>query len=247
MKIGVIDSLGEFHELPFYKIQELSEVITKTAIDKSSEYKTKFEEKYDGKITRFSKEFEFCIHELGWMLYDPFCEGKDEVLFSNGERTYVASMSFVKQDGFNRRSITNQNVGYPILTDETIQYNRDLNTIDGIEDGIIDEQGYVSASFVPSLNDLAQIELMYSMMRDEEVYKDYMAHKDEYATSLEYVTSKKNVISVSRLEDGTYTLGFVSENDGKVASFIEALKASGKLAELKPIIQNGDGVIMKAA
>lgn len=247
MKSGVIDSCGRFHELHFYKIQELCEVITKTAITKSEEYKNIFETKYVGKVTRFSPCLEFCLHELGWMIYDPYCTGKSEVLFSNGNRCYVVPLEYVKQNNFNRHEFEDNEFGYPILTDEVVSYNKELNTIEGIKEGIVDEKGFVSSEFLSSLENLAQIELMYSLINNERAYKEYIEHKDEYSSALEYVTSKKNVISVRQLSDGTYTLDFVSENDGKVQNFIDALTASGKLAELKPLVQPGDGSIMKVA
>lgn len=246
MKMGVIDTKGDFHELPFYEIQGLCGEIVNTAISKNEEYKNKFEE-YKNKITRFSPEFEFCIHELGWYLYDPFCLGNDEVLFSNGNRCYIAPMDFVNKEGFNRHDVKNEDKGYPVLTDENVKYDSTLKNDSLYEEGIVDERGYVSASFVPNIETLAEIELMTSMIGSKEVYLDYMRFKNAYSSKLEYLTSKKNVISVKRLEDGTFTLQFVSGNDGIVGEFIQRLNNEEKIAELDPMLGNEHTSIMKAA
>ena len=245
MKTGVLDSRLEFHELPFYEIEGLCNEIVATAISKSEEYRAKYEE-YKNNITRFSPAFEFCLHELGWMLYDPFCLGTDEVLFSNGHRCYIASINYVKKEGFDRHSITNENVGYPRLDDQVVGYDPNIQ-VDSIKEGIVDEKGYVDGSFVDSLYTLAEIEVMFNNIKDKEAYLDFMRSKNQYETKLDYLTSKKNVIAAKKLEDGSVSIRFVSENDGKVQEFIDNLKESGKLADFTPIVGNENTNLMKAA
>lgn len=233
---GVFDSKGNFRELYFYKMQELFEVMTKAAIDVSPELKEKYENEYKSKITRFSSELEFCLHELGWMILDPFCQGEKTVLFSNGHRSYVASTDYIKAPNFDRKSIDNNETGFPILTDEYVSYDPELKDYDKMDGGIIDEQGYVSSFFMPSMEDLATLELMHKMIRDEKAYIDYLMHKHEFPSALEYLTSKKNVIAIKKLNDGSCTLEFVSENDGKVQDFIKKLESEGHIAEFVPLV-----------
>ena len=245
MKTGVFDSRLEFHELPFYEIEGLCDAIVATAVAKSEDYRLKFEE-YKKNITRFSASFEFCMHELGWMLYDPFCIGEDEVLFSNGNRCYVASVNYVSKEGFDRHSITNESVGYPRLEDSVIGYDPNIS-VDSIKEGIVDSKGYVDSSFTDSLNTLAEIEVMFDNISDEEAYLDYMRSKDQYATKLDYLTSKKNVIAAKKLDDGSVSIRYVSENDGKVADFIDSLKATDKVADFIPREADENKNIMIAA
>lgn len=233
---GVFDTDGNFRELYFYKLQGLFEVMTKAAIEASSELKEKYENEYKNKITRFSSELEFCLHELGWMIRDPFCQGKDEVLFSNGHRSYIASIDYVSSPDFDRKKINNEDMGFPVLTDEYIGYDPDLKDYEAMNGGIIDEQGYVSSFFLPSMEDLATLELMHKMVKDEKTYIDYLMHKDEFPSALEYLTSKKNVIAIKKLNDGSCTLEFVSENDGKVQKFIDKIESEGRIAEFVPLV-----------
>lgn len=244
MKIGVLDSKLEFHELPFYEIQGLMKKIVETATKKSKKYQNIYSE-YEKNITRFSPEVEFCLHELGWMICDPFLQGNDEVLFSNGERCYLASREYVLRDGFDRHSI-NVDLGYPMLTDATVKYDPKIK-LDSIDEGIIDSKGYVDAGFTDSLDTLAEIEVMEETIANKDAYYDYLKYKDTYTTKLEYITSKKNVISAKKLEDGSLTIQFISENDGKVQSFIDRAKNENRIAELIPITQEENRSIMKAA
>lgn len=244
MKTGVLDSRLKFHELPFYEIQGLMKVIVETATKKSKKYSEIYSE-YKKNITRFSPELEFCLHELGWMIYDPFLQGNDEVLFSNGNRCYLASREYILKEGFDRHSI-NVDLGYPMLTDEIVKYDASMN-IENMDEGIIDTKGYVDAGFTDSLDTLAEIEVMEETISDKNAYLEYINSKDMYPTKLEYVTSKKNVISAKKLEDGTITLQFVSENDGVVQDFIERAKSENKIAELIPMTQEENRSIMKAA
>ncbi len=233
---GVFDTEGNFHELYFYKLQGLFETMTKAACEADNQLKEKFEKEYKNKITRFSCELEFCLHELGWMIFDPFCRGKDEVLFSNGKRSYVASVDYVKAPGFNRKNVDNEETGFSILTDEYVSYDPELKNYEAMDGGIIDELGYVSSFFMPSMEDLATLELMHKMIKDEKSYIDYLMHKDEFAGALEYLTSKKNVIAIKKLDDGSCTLEFVSENDGKVQKFIDKIEKENKIAEFVPLV-----------
>lgn len=239
---GVIDTKREFHELPPYKIEELCKVMVGIAISEDDELNNKYENEYKNKMTRFSCNIEFVLRELGWMIYDPLCVGRDEVLFSNGKRSFIASMDYIRSINYDIRSIVNNKAGFLPLTDELLEYDRELKHTDDKNTGLIDNRGYISVTNIPSLNDLASLSLMYDLMSDEEVYKDYKEHRHEYASSLEYVTSKKNSISIERMDDGKITLGFVSENDGIVKDFIDRLEEEGKVAELKPLVQEETGI-----
>ena len=133
-----------------------------------------------------------------------------------------------------------------MLTDEIVKYDASMN-IENMDEGIIDTKGYVDAGFTDSLDTLAEIEVMEETISDKNAYLEYINSKDMYPTKLEYVTSKKNVISAKKLEDGTITLQFVSENDGVVQDFIERAKSENKIAELIPMTQEENRSIMKAA
>ena len=245
MKTGMLDSRLEMHELPFYEIEGLCNAIVETAVKKSEDYRAKFEE-YKRKITRFSPAFEFCLHELGWMLYDPFCLGNEEVLFSNGKRFYVASVDYVKKEGFNRTDINNDSVGYPRLEDKVVGYDRAIND-DAINEGIVDSRGYVDVGFTDSLYTLAEIEVMNENIGNKESYEDFLKNRDNFETTLDYLTSKPNVIAAKKLADGTICLRFVSENDGLVQDFIDRIQGEGKLAEFIPVVKDEETHIMKAA
>lgn len=239
MKTGVFDSKKEFHEIPFYEIQGLMSEISKKATELKPGLKERFEE-YDKKITRFSKELEFVLHELGWYLYDPFCLGKDEVLFSNGKRMYLASTSFIMQPDFDRKTITGETTGYPILTDEVVGYDSSFN-YKNIDEGIVDENGYVDCRFAGGLEELAEIELLHELIKNQMEYENYINTIHEYNSKLEYITNKPNVIAAKKQDDGSISLYFVSENTGAVKEFIDKLKNEEKLSELIPITLEKNG------
>lgn len=245
MKTGMLDSKLNFHEIPFYEIEGLCEKIASKSSELSYEYKAKYDE-YKANITRFSSAFEFCLHELGWMLYDPFSLGKDEVLFSNGSRCYIASLKYVKTPGFDRKSINEEEFGYPRLYDREIGYDPNIS-ITSINNGIVDEKGYVDSAFTDSIDVLADIEVMMENIRSEESYNEYMASRLLYPSKLEYLTSRKNTMKAEKLPDGNISLQFVSENDGKVLNFIERLKKTDMLAEYVPIKANEDTSLMRSA
>lgn len=239
---GVIDTKREFHELPPYKIEELCKTMVDVAISEDEELKKKYENEYKKKITRFSCNIEFVLRELGWMIYDPLCLGRDEVLFSNGKRDFIASMDYIRSINYDIRSIVNNKAGFLPLTDELLEYDKDLENTSNKNTGLVDDRGYISAINMPSLNDLASLSLMNDLMSDKSVYSDYKNHRDEFRSALEYVTSKRNCISIERMDDGKLTLGFVSENDGKVQSFIDRLEYEERIAELHPLVIEEESV-----
>lgn len=245
MKTGMYDSKLGFHNLPFYEIEGLCEAIANKSSELSEEYKAKYEE-YKKNITRFSPSFEFCLHELGWMLYDPFSLGEEEVLFSNGNRCYITSLDFVSKPGFDRKSINEENFGYPRLEDRTIGYDPNIS-ITSINKGIVDERGYVDSNFADSIDILADIEVMMENMKSEEAYNEYLESRVHYPSKLEYLTSRPNRMKAEKLPDGNISLEFVSENDGKVQDFIDRLKNADMLAEYIPIKANEETSLMKAA
>lgn len=245
MKAGMLDSKKNFHELPFYKIEGLCEAIVKKSCELSEEYQAKYKE-YQANITRFSAPFEFCLHELGWMLYDPFSLGNDEVLFSNGKRCYVASLEYVSSPEFDRKSVNDENFGYPRLDDANIGYDPNIS-ITSINEGIVDGLGYVDSKFADSIDTLADIEVMMENIGSEEAYRGFIASRHFYTSKLEYLTSRPNTLKASKLPDGNISVEFVSENDGKVEDFINRLKNADMLAEYVPIKTNEDTSIMKVA
>lgn len=234
MKTGVFDSKKIFHEIPFYEIQGLMSEISKKAIELKPEYKKTFE-KYKKNITRFSKELEFVLHELGWYIYDPFCHGEDEVLFSNGKRTYLASVSYIMKPDFDRKNIADDTIGYPLLTDEIVGYDRELN-YKNIDEGVVDSNGYVDCKFAGGLEELAEIELLHELIQNKAEYENYINTNHEYNSKLEYLTNKPNTMVARKQNDGTISLLFVSENDGVVKEFVDRLKEEEKISELIPIV-----------
>lgn len=245
MTTGVFDSKMNFHELPFYEIEGLCDRIASKACELSDEYKEKYSE-YQKNITRFSASLEFCLHELGWMIYDPLSLGEDEVLFSNGSRSYISSLEYVKNPNFDRKSIQDDNFGYPRLDDDTIGFDPNIS-ITSVNSGIVDEEGYVDSGFVDSLDTLAEIEIMTENIRSEEAYKEYLETRYLYPSRLEYITSRPNTLKAEKLPDGNISLQYVSENSGKVEDFINRLRNADMLAEYIPIKANEETSIMKVA
>ena len=239
MKTGLIDSQGRFHEVDYYEIQNLCEVMVQAAINKSPVLRKVFEEKFANKITRFSKELEFCLHILGWMVYDPFALGRDEVLFSNGERSYIASSEVITKPGFDRTKIKNNNLGFPILTDEVVGFDSTLNHIENYNKGIIDERGYVDASFVPTLKSLADIILMHDMIKDKELYEEFTSRGKNNHHPLDFLTARKNVIAIKKLDNGKYMMHFADENDGRVLEFIDKMEIEDRIEKLE-VLEQGE-------
>lgn len=223
----LIDQQGNVLEIEFYKIQNLCEVMVDAAINNSRVLRVEFEDEYLSRMTRFSPEFEFCLHRLGWMLYDPYCLGKDEVLFSNGERSYVANSEFVKQEGFNRFAVKNDKVGYARLTDELIKYDDSLNKINDYTVGIVDEEGYVDAGFVSNVVNLADVIVMSKLIQDESFFKEYVRDGKNYANSLLFLLSRKNTLVVRHLSDGKFQMKGDKESTGMIRNFVDKLEIMG--------------------
>lgn len=246
IKYGVVTPEGVMKELFYYEIKELFERIMKLAIEDNEEYRKIYEEKYEGKYTCFSDAIEFCLHELGWMIYDPYSVGADKVMFSNGNMSYVADRKVVLAEGFDRKSVT-ATTGMPRLTDENVSYDKTLMNFDSYEEGIVTEDGYVSSHvFNDKLNILSRVMLMHEMTGSETLYKHYMENRPSYATTLEYYTSFPNVISVKKQGD-SFSLQYVSENDGKVQEFIDTLNITGKLSNYDPVAVEEDRAYKLAA
>ena len=231
MKSGLIDPQGNMHVIDFYEIQGLCSVMVNKAINESEMVRRDYETNFKNKMTRFSPEFEDCINRLGWMLYDPFCLGNDEVLFSNGKRSFVASLDYISKPGFNRYAIDNDKAGFPILTDETVGYDKDLKDASKYTTGIVDLEGYVSADFVPSLESLAEIELMQAMLKDQVTYDKYLEAKKEGKKPLEFLIGQRDCIAISKNASGKFVLSYAEENVGKVADFIKDLEAADLVAD----------------
>lgn len=238
MKHGLIDPTGKLHELHMYQIEGLCKAMMATAI-KDEKYAQVYEEKYNGKYTYFSEALEFCLHELGWMLYDPFVTGKPEeqanVLFSNGEECYVTSYQEAISPEFDRLSKNNSAAAIKRLTDENVSYDKTLTKLDEYDDGIVTEQGYISSMFLgENLNKLSLLMILHRMIHDKDLYDDYLQNRPLYKDALSYLTAFPNVIAVDRQSNGQFLLSFVSENDGRVLDFINALTMSGRMANYDP-------------
>ena len=235
IKYGVVGPNKELKELYMFEIKGLFEQLMKVAIENDEEYKRVYEEKYAGKYNCFSEAIEFCLHELGWMIYNPFANGKKDVLFSNGENTYVTTLERVQEEGFDRLSITAP--GMPRLTDENVSYDKTLTKLETYDDGIVTEKGYVSATpFREDLNILTRMMLLHEMAGNEKLYNHFLENRPKYTSALDYFTSFPNVIAVDKLENGQYLVRFVSENDGRVLDFINGLIISGNMANYDPMI-----------
>lgn len=234
MKHGLIDPTGRLHELHMYQIEGLCKVMMETAI-KDEKYSGVYEEKYKGKYTYFSEPLEFCLHELGWMLLDPFVTGKEDVLFSNGHQCYITSLEKATSPEFDRLSIQRDDIAIKALTDETVSYDKTLNEIEKYDDGIVTEQGYISAKFLgEDLNKLARLMILHRMIHDKDLYDDFLENRPHYSSALDYLTAFPNVIAVDRLDNGQFLVRFVSENDGRVLDFINALNMRGLMANYDP-------------
>ena len=246
MKHGLIDPTGKLHELHMYQIEGLCKAMMTTAI-KDEKYAAVYEEKYNGKYTYFSEALEFCLHELGWMLLDPFVTGKEDVLFSNGHQCYVTSLEKATSEGFDRHSIQRDELAINALTDETVSYDKSLTKVEEYDDGIVTDAGYVSAKFLgEDLNKLARIMILHRMIHDKELYDDFMVNRPAYSSALDYLTAFPNVIAVDKLENGQFLVRFVSENDGRVLDFINSLTMSGKMANYDPApVEENNAIIPK--
>ena len=250
MKHGLIQPNGRMHELHMYQIEGLCKAMMETAI-KDEKYAAVYEEKYKGKYTYFSEALEFCLHELGWMLYDPFVTGKDEdhvnVLFSNGEECYVTSYKNAISPDFDRKSFNNPEVGIKRLTDETVSYDKTLSKFDEYDDGIVTDQGYISSMFLgENLNKLSLLMILHRMIHDKELYDDYLVNRPTYKDALAYLTAFPNVIAVDRQDNGQFLLSYVSENDGRVLDFINELIISGRMVNYDPApVEEGPLLVQK--
>ena len=233
MKMGIIAPDGTFKEMPIYKIGEMARQAA-TVAEKNKDYKATLAE-YRKNITRFNPEIEFIINELGFMIYDPLLKGKDEVLFSNGERHFIASTAFVTKEGFDRKAIRSE-AGFPVLTDENMHYSNVLDE-NKIIKGIIDERGYLDFTPVKKLNALAEIILMDKLFDDVFIAEDYMKNKDKYKNALDYVTSKDNTLAIRKEEDGKFNLQYVSDNNEVISSFLKKLESEGKISDQELVVQ----------
>ena len=229
------DPNGTNHEISYYGIQGLATRLVEKAINMNQTVRDDFQINFKEKITRFSPEFEFLIHRLGWMLQDPYCKGSEDYLISNGHRCYMAKKELVENPKFDRTKITNEAIGYPILTDDNVMYKPFPLETDDIGTGIIDEQGFVSSTCVRQNNNmLASIELMFEMIRNKDTYMNYTnpETKELYKDASSFLTARENVLATSKQPNGNIRLSFVSENTGKVKDLIDKLEIEGKIEKL---------------
>lgn len=231
----IINSKGEInnlHEINFYDIQQLCETMVNVAME-NPELRERYETFYARKITKFSPELQFCIHELGLTIYDPFNRGKDEYLFSNGNRSFVTAAANLNKEKLNRRAVNIQNMGFPIMTDELLHVDKSLNSLENINSGIIDNDSYIDTRCVTNKEIFAQIYLMDLLASNKEIYEHYMAHKGEYPTTLDYLINALGMASVDLNEQGEIELSYtenVNEGTKDIVDFI----TEGSLVEETP-------------
>lgn len=200
----IINSKNELNTLeafPFYELQNVCEVMLNKALEDDT-YRKIYEEKYEGKITKFSCAIEFCLHELGLVISDPLNLEKNEVMFSNGKRSYIASKELIEKSDFNRHNIKEENIGFPILTDDAIKLDRTLDDTSEITNGLIDEDSYMNPLVIGSKEEFARIYLMHRMASNEELYNEYKNHIREYKSVLEFLIKKLGLAYVNTDEMG---------------------------------------------
>lgn len=228
-----------FQQLYVYEIRNLCDEMVRALLesDKPDEkhLKDKYNNEYANKCTRFSPSVEFCIHELHMMIKDPLCLGNGEVLASNGKRAYLISEATFNSEGFDVTAVTKEDIGRPVLNDETVGYDPNITNLSLITKGIVDSDGYVDSSFVGSITSLGEIVLMDKLFSDKALYEDYIANRVYFSSPLEFITSKPNCIAIAK-ENERYKLRYVSENDGKVQNFIDTLEQKDLIEENLPLI-----------
>lgn len=231
----------------FYRIERTCQEMVKTAIKGKEEYRKAWEENYEGKYSYFSDAMDFCIHELGFKVAlpvgvmekktEPGVEKPKQVLFSAGSKLFVTSIDKIKDGSAMEVAMAHLDMGMPHLTDEAVSFDPTLTNIDSYDDGIVTTKGYVSSKCVKgSLKNLASLMLVREMSASMELCDKYRSTYYEGREPLSFFTDLPNVIAVDNLDNGTFALSYVSENTDRVEDFINALKISGKLAELDPMV-----------
>lgn len=243
MKSGIYNNLGEFLEIDLYDVSRLCKSIVKKITEKNYSYKLLFYE-YEKNITRFSPEFEFCLHELGMCLYDPLCTGKDQILFSKDKHAYLLAHNPFNEEyrpkDFNiEDSRVEVLLDFPELTDKNVGYQPNFENINIISEGIIDNKGYVDSSFSHGIKNLAKIELINELITDKNFYDNAIYKLMNKVPAINILTDRPNCLSITRNPDGKYSLEYLSDNNGKIERFIEDLKDNNLLSNYNlDIIEN---------
>lgn len=203
---GLRDPQGAIHELPFYEIDGLCERLM-NVVSNTDQYEQSAK-KMQREVTRLSSALEFLIHELHWSLLDPYCKTEAYELKSDD---------------------------LPVMTDELIGYSSELDPTKIVE-GIIDDKGFISFERFTDKEQAASIILMHEMIKNEELYSKYTRARilNRNLTAYDFLVSIPNVVGIKRPNpsEEKFILNYVSANQGKVAEFVEYLKATNKLVEL---------------
>ena len=237
MDTGIITNEGMFEPLPLFQIGPRLEGTVREAIKKDPVANFEFQ-LMKSQMKRFSPEVMYAIVKLGYKIVAPFAKSRDNVLFSNGGTLFVASKNYVCGKFFEPDKLKDED-GIQVPTDEVIKYDPELTNIDNIDEGIIDEYGYVDSTYLSNatknnvgkgnLDLLASFLLMNDMLFSERIYKDVLTDRKK-KTDLAYITSKPNCVCIKRDGD-KFSLSYVSENTGKVEKFIDRLKEEDKIAK----------------
>jgi len=230
MDTGIITPTGVIEYMPLFQIGPYLTGVVREELKKDPIMNAKYVFMKE-KIKRFDPNVIFALTDLGYKIIAPFAKSRDNVLFSNGGTLFVASKNYVLGRYF-KPELLNDKDGIQVPTDETIKYDIDLMNLSEMNEGIIDNRGYVDSSYLDNVTEktpgktsnelLASFLLMNDMLFSEHVYKDVISNRKKQ-TDLEYLTSKPNCICIKR--DGEkFNLSYVSENSGKVDFFIKKLE-----------------------
>ena len=237
MDTGIITPTGVEERMPLFQIGPYLVGVVRKEIAKDPILNAKYQ--FMKKvITRFSPDVMFALIELGYKIVAPFARSRDNVLFSNGGALFVASKNYVMGRYYDPARLKDED-GTPVPTDEVIGFDKDLTNLDKMQNGIIDNNGYVDSTYLDKVtqNDpgqtsnglLASFLLMNDMLFYESLYKDVLSNRKKQ-TDLEYITSKPNCICINK-EGDKFSLSYVSENLGKVGNFVQKLKDNQLIAK----------------
>ena len=237
MDTGIITPTGVEEKMPLFQIGPYLTGAVREAIAKDMLANAKYQYMRQH-MTRFSPDVMFALTDLGYKIVAPFARSRDNVLFSNGGTLFVASKNYVLGRYFNPDLLKDKD-GIQVPTDETIAFDKNIANLDKIQNGIVDNNGYVDSTYLDNVTEkdpnnnsndlLASFLLMNDMLFSERLYKDVLANRKRQS-DLEFITSKPNCICVKR-EGDKFSLSYVSENLGKVGNFIQKLKDEQLIAQ----------------
>ena len=229
----------------YFIVKKKCEEILDTVINNNEKCRRIYEEKYKDRYTYFSAAMDYCMRVLDFKValpagvldkeLAPGEEASNRALFAVNNMLYVDSIDRIIDGSAREYALMHPEAGIPQLTDETVGYDASLSNINSYDDGIVTEKGYVSSRFVKyNMEDLASIMLLDALSEDMELYNQYRETYQEGRMAFEFYTALPNIIGIDNLDNGTFALSFVSENNGRVQDFINALENNGLLADLDP-------------